>query len=461
MIALITAGSPASAAPSPTQAGNLERAAALVRAREFEQAATMLRQVLSADPGNRAAQEMLAFALESSGDLEGERQVRSELAAAWPDDPRIQADLGRVLERSEDDGGALRAYRRARELRRGQSDPELDAAIERMSERTATEVGMPLVALISEPDARASRVQAGVALPLGSRDRLTILATRGAATSRTIAGTSVPSAAVALTLVVPGPAGGYWSLGPRVHAVSTAGDPRGDVAAGGAIAQRMSVSPWLGAAWGAELNSPWDEAAVAMLHGGRTSGAEAHLYVYGFSQRLLVQAGARRRQLSILAADRGGALRTTAWQSLGLAGADVVVWRKPGDALRGEMLDEALIAPTSLSSALTVAYRHYEVSSETPSAFGALIALAPRGSVDEVSLAASLAAPQRDLGLELNAGLSRDAVRAAQDWRAGGAMIWALSSRARLALRYDEVTEVAIGLSGQRRAGGLSLHVDL
>src|SRR6266478_1987281 len=85
-IALMTAGGPAWGQAPPAPAVTLERATALVQNRAFEQAAAMLRQLLSADPTNRGAKEMLAFVLESMGDLEGERRVRSALATAFPDD---------------------------------------------------------------------------------------------------------------------------------------------------------------------------------------------------------------------------------------------------------------------------------------------------------------------------------------------------------------------------------------
>src|SRR5882672_2925802 len=151
-LALVTAGERARGQVPSAPAGTLERAAALVRIRAFAQAETMLRDLLSVDPANRSAKEMLAFNLESMGDLKGERQVRSALAAEFPRDPRIQADYGRVLERSGEEDGALRAYRRARELSVGRSGPELDAAIERMRGRTTLEVGTPL-AVMSDPDA--------------------------------------------------------------------------------------------------------------------------------------------------------------------------------------------------------------------------------------------------------------------------------------------------------------------
>src|SRR5258705_2589579 len=99
-LALVTAGGRAWGQAPSAPAGTVERAAVLVKNRSFEQAATMLRRLLSVDPANRRAKEMLAFDLESMGDLKGERQGRSALAAENPSDPRVQTHYGRV--RSEE-----------------------------------------------------------------------------------------------------------------------------------------------------------------------------------------------------------------------------------------------------------------------------------------------------------------------------------------------------------------------
>src|SRR5438093_646723 len=159
----------------PGEPGEMERAEALIQDREFGQAEGVLREILEVDPPNRRAKEMLAFALESQGDLDGEREVRSALASEFPDDASVQADYGRVLERSGQEREALARYRLARDLSVDRSSPELDAAIERMTGRTAVEVGVPLTVL-SDPDATASRVQAGVAVPFGSPDHLSHIA---------------------------------------------------------------------------------------------------------------------------------------------------------------------------------------------------------------------------------------------------------------------------------------------
>jgi tetratricopeptide (TPR) repeat protein len=460
-LALITAGGQARGQAPPVSAGTLERAAALVQSGAFEPAATMLRQFLSVDRANRRAQEMLAFALESMGDLEGERQVRSALAREFPEDSRIQSDYGRVLERSGDDGGALRAYRRARELNAAASTPELDAAIERMRGRTAMEVGAPRLALMSDPEATASCAEAGAAFPLGSRHHVALLGTHYAAQGRTGPGATTTSDALALTFVLRHGARANWAVGPRLHVVSPAGGRPRDVGLGGAIAGRAPFGPSLEAEWKADVETPWDESAVTVLHGGRTTDAEGHLYSSWFSRRLLLQAGARRRWLSILAVEPNSSHRPKAWEFLRVAGADAVLWRRPGAALRGEMLDEALTTRTTLSSAMTLAYRHYDVSTRTTPEFNTVIGLAPRGSVDEASVASTLAAPGGRLGLELRAGLARDSARQARAWRIGGALIWAPMPTTRLTLGYEDATEIVTALVGQRREGRLSIHVDL
>ncbi len=442
---------------APTPAHALERAAALVRTRAFDRAAAMLRGVLSVDPTNRGAMEMLAFALESKGDLEGERRVRSALATEVPDDPRIQTDYGRVLERSGEEPGALRAYRRARELIAGRPAPDLDAAIERMKGRTALEVGAPL-SVMSDPDATASSVQTGAAVPLGSRHHLGLLATRRAADARSTPD-ATESAEFGLSLVRRG-GGASWTAGPRLHVVSPRGAARRDVGVGGVITGRASFGRSFEVEGSAEVETPWNDAAITVLRGGRTTAAEGHLYSHLLSRRLLLQAGARRRRLSILAEDSPSTRRPTAWQSLWLVGADAVLWR-PGAAIRGEMLDDAMVAPTTLASSMTLAYRHYGLSTQTTPDFDTLIGLAPRGSVNEGSVATTLASPRGRLGLELRAGLARDSARRARAWRAGGALIWAPTAATRLSLGYEGATEVTSGLIGQRRTGWFSVHVDL
>src|SRR5204863_115254 len=265
--------------------------------------------------------------------------------------------------------------RGARELSAGSPPPGLDAAIERMNGRTALEVGAPL-SVMSDPDAEASCVQAGAAVPFGSRRHLALLGTHYAADGRTNPAKAA-SDVLALTFVQRNAAGASLALGPRLHVVTPRGAARKDLGVGGAVAGRAPLGRTFEAEARGELETPWDEAAITVLRGGRTTAAEGHLYSHLFSRRLLLQAGGRGRELSVLDADPRSTRRPKAWQSLWIAGADFVLWRQPGAAVRGEMLDEALIAPTTLSSAMTVAYRHYDMSTRTTPEFASVIGLVP------------------------------------------------------------------------------------
>ena len=437
----------------------LERTSSLIQARQFHQAAAELRELLSTNPGNRRAKELLAFALESCGDLDGERQVRSSLAAEFPGDARVRADLGRVLERSGDYRQALEAYRTARRLGAEELDPGLDAAIERMRGRTAVELAAP-VGAFSDPDATATRVGAGAAVPFRSLNHLALRAERLSAEARTGPGATT-SDQVALSLVLGRPSGASLMMGPRLHVVSNEENGQTDLAVGGEVGGRGAISTWLEGEGRGEFEAPWSESAVTVLHGGRSTGARGLLYAHMFDRRLIFQAGAVGRRLSILTADADSAGRPDATQSLLVGGVDMVVWRKPGAAIRGEMLDETLIAPVTASPSLTLGYRHYESNANPTPEFASIIGLAPRGSVDEASASFAVTAAQGRFGLGLRAGLGHDSVRQVRMWRGGGELFWAPKARIRFGLGYEGATESATGLTGRRDAGWMSIHVDL
>ena len=456
VLATAAAGRAWAQAPSPP-AGALDRAEGLIQGRSFAAAEVVIKDILAADPSNRRARELLAYAFECTSDLKGERRVRSALAAEHPEDARIQFDYGRVLERSGEAGGALRAYRRARELGSAAPGRDLDAAIERTRYQAAVEVATPVM-VMSDPQANASRVDAGAAIPAGPHRHVALLGTRYAATA-TNDRVATASGALALSLVENG-AGRSWSVGPRLHAVARPGSAREDVGVGGVMTAAAALGPTFEIAGRADYETPWDEAAVALLHGGSSTSAEGHLYAHGASRRLLLQMGPLRRRLSIFSAAPGSDERPEAWQSLWLAGADVVVWRA-APALHGEMLDESLTAPRPLPSALTIAYRHYGVSAEASPGFAAVIGIAPRASVDEASVNASAPAPGGRVGAGFRAGAAFDAARHARVWSAGATLVWAPRSATHVALAYDEASELSSGLLGRRRTGSLSLHVDL
>ena len=447
----------------PSSADRLARAEALLHERAYGPAAELLRAVLSSDPGNRRARELFAFALESAGARDEERRVRASLARDFPGDPEIQAAYGRVLERSGRGDEALAAYRRARSLRPAPPDADLDAAIDRLEGRTSIEFAAP-VETLADPDATGARTGAGAAIPLGRVGHLSLTAGRATAEAREGPATASDDR-LAASVVLRHPSGASLIVGPRYQSVSLDDGGLEDAAVGGLFAVRGPLGRWFSADLSAAARVPWDEAPVAILHGGRSDEAQAHLYAALWNRRLILQVGGQERRLSILtpdtgAADPGATLRPEATQTLLLAGADVVLWRKTGATTRGELLDDALVSPAVHPAMVMLGYRHYDVTTDTEPGFATVIDLAPRGVVDEISTTIGLFTPRGRFGVELRGGLGRDTERDARLSRIGGSFVWTPASAVRLALGYDEASDLATGLTGRRSAGTFSLHVD-
>lgn len=81
----------------------------------FEEAAEEYRRAGELEPGDRLAARNLVNTLEAMGDLEGAvNEVRDQLAAG--DDADLRNRLGDILEKQEDEEGAMTQYRRAVEL---------------------------------------------------------------------------------------------------------------------------------------------------------------------------------------------------------------------------------------------------------------------------------------------------------------------------------------------------------
>ena len=445
------------AVPEDDAVPKIDRAAALIEARAFDQATIALEAVLARKPSDRRARELLAFVFESTGAIDRERQVRAALAADYPSDAQIQAALGRVLERAGDERGALTTYRRARGLAGSARAADIDAAIERMDGQTSTEVGGGLGAL-SDPDADALRTVAGTALPIANRLHLAL-----AVTHYLVSGTTRPGSAQAVALaptLVLRRSGSSLAVGPRFAAGIPGGGAPG-FSLGAAISGSATLHPHIIAELRGDLTTLWDDAALTVLHDGLQTGASGRLYVHAWQRRLVVQAGVGARRLSLLAQAPGDQMtRSDARQSLGIAGADLVAWRRPGTTLRGQILDDAFVAPAVLPSAITLSYRHYEAFSQPSAMFSQAIALAERATVDELSSTASIV-PHPTIGVEARAGAGRDSVRDAWMWRVGASLLWAPTSALRFALRYDTATEVTTGFAGRRQEGWISCHADL
>src|SRR6185369_6723360 len=95
----------------------------------------ILRRHLEREPKNVRAREMLGWALEVTGDLDGELAVRASLAADVPT-PANHRDYGRALERAADYRAARDQYAVAKSAGGPDPDGSLATAVERMRYRT-------------------------------------------------------------------------------------------------------------------------------------------------------------------------------------------------------------------------------------------------------------------------------------------------------------------------------------
>src|SRR5262249_2943610 len=80
--------------------------------KDWEGGAKVLHTYLALDPKNVRGREMLGWALEASGDLDGELDVRRGLALDQPTSAN-QRDYGRALERASNFRAARTEYERA------------------------------------------------------------------------------------------------------------------------------------------------------------------------------------------------------------------------------------------------------------------------------------------------------------------------------------------------------------
>src|SRR5262249_20719917 len=156
-----------------------------------------------------------------------------------------------------------------------------------------------------------------------------------------------------------------------------------------------------------ELHGVWRDAPIAELLGGRVDAITAHLYLTALDERIVIDTGAQGRAFQ-LAGD------ASARQGLAWAGADVVVWRDFSHQASGQILPADLRRPATAADAAVLSYRHYEVVDRADAMFDAMIALAPRASVDEVSATARKVVASGRVAGEVRGGLGHDWITARQ-----------------------------------------------
>ncbi len=182
----------------------------------------------------------------------------------------------------------------------------------------------------------------------------------------------------------------------------------------------------------------------------------AHAYIKALDDRLVVDNGAAGRRLRLASAGD-----PSAWQGIAWTGVDVVVWRDFSNAATGQILDDNLQRPAVASDAAVVSYRHYEVIDRADEMFGALLALAPRASVEELSATVRKVLAGGRLVLEGRGGIGHEWQDGRRIEHGGGSLWIAPGPSSRLALSFDLAKESVELFRGVRRAGWVSYHVDL
>jgi len=434
--------------------------------------ARVLRRYLAVEPKSVRGREMLAWALEAGGDLDGEIEVRRSLATDLPS-PAHDRDYGRALERGESFAAARDSYRRALSEEGANPEPTLVTSYRRMLYRTTPELAGG-GSLRSDPQAWAWRAQAGAAMPFGSRHSLGAFAWHDSSNdwkANQVVGPNVLSKTGTVTglgaqLLLASRADRSLFLGADTRYTTESGtDANGvEVLSGhngfhfGAQGEAASsITPYAQVNLHGDFNEQWNEAPITVHEGGAMTGVTGHLFLYPKSRVVLFDGGAQARYLTLT--PQGTADRPKASQLLVWGGVDFNLWATPGRLVRTEALDERMVRRTYLNDAGVLAYRHYELVTDASPDFR--IALAPRASIDNGTLIIRKALAGGRIGFDIHGGGGYDHLRDHVLVQGGGAFVLAASWSTRLIASYDLARETATGLPGTLHIGWLTFHADI
>jgi tetratricopeptide (TPR) repeat protein len=434
--------------------------------------AVVLRRYLKLEPKSVRGREMLAWALEAGGDLDGELEVRRSLSDDLPT-PGHDRDYGRALERAESFAAARDRYKRALAEAGSEPDPTLTTSYKRMLFRTTPELAGG-ASLRSDPQAWAWRAQVGAALPFGLRHMLGVTAWHDSSNdwhANQVVGQDVLAKRGTVTGL-----GAQLLLGRRSEtSLLLGGDVRYTTETGADASGNDRLSGPSGFHFGAQAegaanlwqyahvnlhidaNEQWNEAPITVHEGGTMTGATGHLFLFPKSRVVLFDGGAQARQLTIT--PQGTPSAPKANQLLGWAGVDFNLWSQSARVVRAEALDERLVRRVYLNDQGVLAYRHYELVTHAEPDFR--ISLAPRASIDNGTLIIRKALFGGRIGFDVHGGGGYDNIREHVLFQAGGALVWAASWSTRLMATYDLAQETATGLPGTLQIGWLSLHADI
>ncbi|HEX3902547.1 MAG TPA: hypothetical protein VH853_06835 [Polyangia bacterium] len=451
----------------------LNQADAHLLNKDWEGGARVLRRYLALAPKNLRGRQMLAWALEADGDLDGELAVRRSLVDDHPT-AENQRDYGRALERAASYRAASAQYHAALADGAG-ADNTLVTSYDRMHFRVTPELsGGGWVR--SDPQAWDWRVQAGAALPFATHDQAGLLFWRDTSTdwsANQVVGPNVLRETGSVTGL-----GGYAMFGRRSGAslllgadtrfATTSGDdslgqelygPTRQLAFGGQTELDTPVSHYMQVNLHIDLNEQWNDAPVTIHEGGTQTGALGHLYLFPRSRVVLVDSGAMVRRLSLRPLEEGDPT-PTAQQLLTWTGVDFNLWSDSTRLVRGETLDERMVRRIALNDAGVLAYRHYENFANLSPNFR--ISLYPRDSIDNGTFILRKALWGGRTGFELRGGIGYDNTQNQLLAQAGGAIVVASSWSTRLTVSYDYTHQSATtGIPGTLQIGWVAFHADL
>jgi len=452
----------------------LNQADAHLLNKDWQGGAVILRRYLALDPKSVRGREMLAWALEADGDLDGELEVRRSLVADHPTADN-EKDYGRALERATNYRAAGAQYHAALADGDG-ADNTLRASYERMHYRTTPEVAAGGW-YRSDPQAWDWRAQAGGALPFGTHHQAGFLAWHDTSTdwkANQVVGGNVLRETGSVTGL-----GAYALLGRRSGASlllgadarysTTTGDdaagvelygPRREFGFGGQGELDAPVTKYVQVNLHLDLNEQWNDAPVTIHEGGTTTGATGHVYLFPTSRVVLFDTGAQVRRLGLSPLEAGDP-RPTANQLLCWAGVDFNLWSDPKGIVRGESLDERMVRARPLNDAGVLAYRHYENFANLSPDFSARVSLYPRDSIDNATFIARKALFGGRAGAELHGGIGYDNIQNQLLGQAGGLLVVASTWSTRLTVSYDWIHQTAVGLPGTLQIGWVAFHADL
>src|SRR6185312_7861639 len=376
----------------------LNQADAHLMNKDWEGGARILKRYLSLDPKNVRGREMLAWALEADGDLEGELAVRRSLAEDLPTAVH-QKDYGRALERAANFRAASQQYHAALSATATSTegpDNTLVVSYDRMHYRTTPELSAG-GQVRSDPQAWSWRAQTGGALSVGAHHQIGALiwhddaqdwhANHSLITNQLVVrekGSVTGAGAYAMfgtrsggSLLLGGDARYATATGENEAGAQTYG-PKHDTSFGGTLELDSPIGKNVQVNVHGDVNEQWNDAPVTVEEGGKMTGVTAHLYLFPKDRLFLFDGGVQERHLALRPVNDGDASPTTN-QTLAWAGLDYNLWTDGQRLVRGESLDERMVRRTAMNDAAVLTYRHYELFSniKTDSEFYHRISLYP------------------------------------------------------------------------------------